>query len=188
MIDAIPWNLRCRPQPLAITYVQDARDVALAVKVAASFNVPVQARSGGHSFGSYSLGGKDGALVIDLAALNTVHVDQSTWKATIGGGTRLKQVTNGLFDQGKRAIAHGTCPQVGIGGHATIGGQGPLSRMWGLTLDHVLEMEVVLADGTITRASKSQNPDLFFVSVLRDLSPSFLCFADQDVSDVFHRP
>jgi FAD/FMN-containing dehydrogenase len=100
----------------------------------------------------------------------------------------LEQVTNGLFDQGKRAIAHGTCPQVGIGGHATIGGQGPLSRMWGLTLDHVLEMEVVLADGTITRASKSQNSDLFFVSVLRDPCPSFLCFADQNVSDIFHRP
>jgi FAD/FMN-containing dehydrogenase len=164
-VDSIPWNLRCHPKPLAIVYVKDANDVSLAVKLAASFSVPVQPRCGGHSFGSYSLGGADGALVVDLAALNTVTVDKKTWKATIGGGTRLEQVTNGLYSQGKRAIAHGTCPQVGIGGHATIGGQGPLSRMWGLTLDHVLEMEVVLADGTITRASASQNEDLFFVSV-----------------------
>jgi hypothetical protein len=135
------------------------------VKVAASFSVPVQARSGGHSFGSHSLGGADGALVIDLKSLNTVHVDKSTWKATIGGGASLGQVTDGLFNQGKRAIAHGTCPQVGMGGHATVGGQGPLSRQFGLTLDHVLEMEVVLADGTVTHVSQSLNPDLYFVSV-----------------------
>jgi FAD/FMN-containing dehydrogenase len=155
--------------------------VALAVKVAASFGVPVQARSGGHSFGSHSLGGVDGSLIIDLTPLNTVHVDQSTWKATIGGGASLGQVTDGLFNQGKRTIAHGTCPQVGIGGHATVGGQGPLSRQFGLTLDHVLEMEVVLADGTVTRASESQNPDLYFVSVdLIFLTLSF-CAADEAV-------
>lgn len=65
-------------------------------------------------------------------------------------------------------------------GHATIGGLGPTSRQWGSTLDHVREVEVVLADGTITRANETQNPDLYFV---RDHAPhllpchnhSFLC-------------
>lgn len=173
IIDTIPWNLRCHPKPLAIVHARNAKDVSLAVTVAASFGVPVQPRSGGHSFGSHSLGGVDGALVIDLTGINTVHVDQSTWKATIGGGTSLEQVTDGLYSQGKRVIAHGTCPQVGMGGHATVGGQGPLSRQFGLTLDHVVEMEVVLADGTITRASQSQNDDLFFVSVWTQ--PSIPC-------------
>jgi len=163
-VDALPWNLRCKPQPLAIVYAKSAQDVSLAVTVAASFGIPVQPRSGGHSFGSYSLGGTDGALVVDLAALNSVEVNQTTWQATIGGGTRLQDVTNKLHDQGKRAIAHGTCPQVGIGGHATIGGQGPLSRMWGLCLDHVIEVEVVIANGSIIRANKDQNADLFWVS------------------------
>ncbi|KIJ25606.1 Glucooligosaccharide oxidase [Sphaerobolus stellatus SS14] len=161
-IDTIPWNLRCAPKPLAVVYAADPQDVAIAVKLAAQYGVPVQPRSGGHSFASYSLGGKDGALVVDLEKMNKVVVDQTTWKATIGGGTRLKDVTNGLYDQGKRTIAHGTCPQVGIGGHATVGGQGPLSRMYGLTLDHVVEVEVVLADGTITKANATENPDLFF--------------------------
>jgi FAD/FMN-containing dehydrogenase len=153
-------------QTLAIVYATNAQDVSLAVATAAPFGVPVQPRSGGHSFGSYSLGGTDGALVVDLAALDSVEVNMSTWQATIGGGTRLDKVTSGLYGQGKRAIAHGTCPQVGIGGHATIGGQGPLSRLWGLTLDHVLEVEVVIANGTIIRANKVQNADLFWVSVL----------------------
>lgn len=80
-------------------------------------------------------------------------MDHSTWQASIGPGTLLDGVTNKLHDNGKRAIAHGTCPQVGIGGHATIGGLGPISRMWGSALDHVEEVEVVLANGTVTRAS-----------------------------------
>lgn len=162
--DTIPWNLRCAPKPLAVVHPVDPEDVSVAVKLAAKYGIPIQARSGGHSFASYSLGGKDGALIIDLNKMDTVVVDQETWKATVGGGARLRGVTKGFYDQGKRTIAHGTCPQVGIGGHATVGGQGPLSRMYGLTLDHVLEAEVVLADGTITKASAEENPDLFFVS------------------------
>ncbi|SRR5258706_662808 len=50
-------------------------------------------------------------------------------------------------------------------GHATIGGLGPVSRLWGSALDHILEVEVVLANSTITRASEVLNPDVFFVRV-----------------------
>lgn len=164
--DIIPWNLRCQPKPLAVVYPLNAEEVSTVVKIAAKYGVPVQPRSGGHSYGSYSLGGRDGALVVDLGEISSVVVDQKTWKATIGGGTKLKEITNGLFEQGKRTIAHGTCPQVGIGGHATVGGQGPLSRLYGLTLDHVVEAEVVLADGAIMTANEKTNADLFFVRVL----------------------
>jgi FAD/FMN-containing dehydrogenase len=89
-------------------------------------------------------------------------MDKSTWQATIGGGTLLGDVTKRLNENGNRAIAHGTCPQVGIGGHATIGGLGPSSRMWGSSLDHVEEVEVVLANSTIVRASEQENSDIFF--------------------------
>jgi FAD/FMN-containing dehydrogenase len=89
-------------------------------------------------------------------------MDESTWQATIGGGTFLGDVTKRLHENGNRAMAHGTCPQVGIGGHATIGGLGPSSRMWGSSLDHVEEVEVVLANSTIVRASEQENSDIFF--------------------------
>ncbi|GJJ10277.1 hypothetical protein Clacol_004503 [Clathrus columnatus] len=166
-----PWNLRCAPKPLAIVYPLNADEVATVVRIATKHGIPVQPRSGGHSFASYSLGGKDDALVVDLSKMNTVVVDQTTWRATIGGGTRLKKVTDELYNQGQRTMAHGICPQVGIGGHATVGGQGPLSRMYGLTLDHVVEMEVVLADGSITRVNEEINSDLFFA--LRGAGASF---------------
>lgn len=169
--DTVPWNLRCYPKPLAVVYPLNSEEVSKVVKIAAKYDVPVQARSGGHSYGSYSLGGRDGALVVDLAEMSGVVVDQKTWRATIGGGTRLKEVTSGLLEQGKRTIAHGTCPQVGIGGHATVGGQGPLSRLYGLTLDHVVEAEVVLADGSIVTTNEKTNADLFFA--IRGAGASF---------------
>jgi FAD/FMN-containing dehydrogenase len=90
-------------------------------------------------------------------------MDNSTWQATIGSGTLLADVTSRLHAAGGRAIAHGTCPQVGIGGHATIGGLGPISRQWGAALDHVMGVEIVLANGTITRANATYNPDILFV-------------------------
>lgn len=89
-------------------------------------------------------------------------MDNSTWQATIGGGTLLGDVTKRLHENGNRAMAHGTCPQVGIGGHATIGGLGPSSRMWGSALDHVEEVEVVLANSTVVRATETENPDILF--------------------------
>jgi FAD/FMN-containing dehydrogenase len=89
-------------------------------------------------------------------------MDQSNWYATFGSGTLLADLTDRLFANGQRAIAHGTCPQVGTGGHLTIGGLGPLSRQYGAALDHVEEVEVVLANGTITRANNNTNQDVFF--------------------------
>lgn len=89
-------------------------------------------------------------------------MDTSTWNATIGSGTLLDDVTKRLYDAGGRAIAHGICPQVGSGGHLTIGGFGPASRMWGTALDHVIAVQVVLADSTIVRASATENPDVLF--------------------------
>lgn len=170
--DIVPWNLRCAPRPLAVVYPLDSQEVSVLVEIAAKYGIPVQPRSGGHSFGSYSLGGRDGALVIDLSEINSVVVDKESWRATIGGGAKLREVTEVLHKEGKRTLPLGTDPRIGIGGHATVGGMGPLSRMHGLVLDCLLEVEVVLADGSITVANSETNPDLFFVCPL--IRPSVL--------------
>jgi FAD/FMN-containing dehydrogenase len=88
-------------------------------------------------------------------------MDTTTWRATIGAGTLLGELDKRLHSH-NRAMAHGTCPKVGIGGYATIGGLGPTSRQWGAALDHVEEVEVVLANSSIVRASSSQKADLFW--------------------------
>ncbi|KAF8804092.1 putative glucooligosaccharide oxidase [Phlegmacium glaucopus] len=162
------YNLDYPVYPAAIVRPKTVEEVSAAVQCAVKAGVKVQPRSGGHSFANYCLGGVDGALVVDLVHFQKFEMDRTTWRATIGAGTLLADVTKRLHDAGGRAIAHGTCPQVG---HATIGGLGPTSRQWGSTLDHIREVEVVLADGTITRANENQNPDLYFA--IRGAAASF---------------
>lgn len=89
-------------------------------------------------------------------------MDSTKWEATIGSGSLLGDVTQRLHDAGGRAMSHGTCPQVGSGGHFTIGGLGPTSRQFGAALDHILEVEVVLANSSIVRASDKENQDIFW--------------------------
>ncbi|TDZ33027.1 FAD-linked oxidoreductase sorD [Colletotrichum spinosum] len=157
-----PYNLDLPVEPIAVARPSTKEDIAGFVKCAADNGVKVQPKSGGHSYANFGLGGTDGALVVDLVNFQHFSMDTDTWQATIGGGHRLHDMTEKLHDNGQRAMSHGTCPGVGIGGHATIGGLGPSSRMWGSCLDHVLEVEVVTADGKIQRASETQNSDLFF--------------------------
>jgi FAD/FMN-containing dehydrogenase len=108
------------------------------------------------------LGGSDGAVVVDMKYSRHFSIDPVTHVATIGAGTPLQGVTHKLHDAGGRAMAQGTCPSIGLGGHSTIGGHGPTSRMWGMAFDHVLEVEVVLANSTTIQASDPENPDVPF--------------------------
>ncbi|ELR04311.1 hypothetical protein VC83_06007 [Pseudogymnoascus destructans] len=160
--DVKPYNLSIPITPAAITYPKTTAQVAAIIKCAVETNLKVQARSGGHSYGNYSLGGVSGAVVIDLRNFQQFSMDRTTWQATVGAGTLLGDLTKRMHEAGNRAMAHGICPQVGIGGHATIGGLGPSSRLWGSALDHIEEVEIVLADSTIRRCSATQNPDIFW--------------------------
>ncbi|KAJ6580993.1 hypothetical protein B0H19DRAFT_490524 [Mycena capillaripes] len=162
LADVKVYNQHIPITPAAVTRPTTSDEVSKIVQCAVASGVKVQARSGGHSYANYGIGGEDNAVVVDMVHFQKFSMDTSSWQATIGSGTLLADVTSRLHDAGGRAIAHGTCPQVGIGGHATIGGLGPVSRQWGAALDHILEVEIVLANGTVTRASATQNPDILF--------------------------
>ncbi|KAH3918070.1 hypothetical protein HBH56_031590 [Parastagonospora nodorum] len=163
LVHVKPYNLGVPSVPAAVTYPRTADQVSKIVKCAVDNALKVQPRGGGHSYANYAIGGGvDNTIVVDLKNFQQFSMDQSTWQATIGGGTLLGDLSKRLHDNGNRAMAHGTCPQVGIGGHATIGGLGPPSRMWGTSLDAVEEVEVVLSNSSVVRASEQQNADIFF--------------------------
>jgi len=110
-------NLRYTFHPAAIVYPNNAEDVSTAIKIGAQYNHQVVARSGGHSYVANGLGGKDGLLVVDMSNFKTVSVDLTTNIATIGAGNRLGDIALFLNNNG-RAMPHGSCPYVGIGGHS----------------------------------------------------------------------
>ncbi|KDR69185.1 hypothetical protein GALMADRAFT_145590 [Galerina marginata CBS 339.88] len=164
------FNLRFTFKPAAIVFPKSTQDVSTILKLATSFRHQAVARSGGHSYIANGLGGENGVIVVDLSNFKTVSVDPSTKIATIGPGIRLGDVALALNSNG-RAMPHGTCTYVGFGGHSGHGGYGFTSRKWGLTLDTITSLEVVLANGTIVTASSSSQSDLFWA--LRGSSSSF---------------
>ncbi|KAK0461759.1 glucooligosaccharide oxidase [Desarmillaria tabescens] len=172
------YNLRFSFSPVAVTYPSTTEQVSAIVALGSSENLQVVARSGGHNYIANGLGGKNGALVVDLSNMTRVDIDASSGIATIETGNRLGDVAFALNNQ-ERTLPHGSCPYVGIGGHVSGGGFGFASRMWGLTLDTVQSMTAVLANGTIVTASSTSNADLFWA--MRGAASSFGIITSIDV-------
>jgi FAD/FMN-containing dehydrogenase len=132
----------------ALAFARDQAGVAMAV------------RSGGHGISGRST--NDGGIVIDVSALNTIEiVDEATRRVRLGPGARWMDVAAALAPHGW-ALSSGDYGGVGVGGLATAGGIGWLVREHGLTIDHLVSAQIVLADGTVQTASPATNPDLFW--------------------------
>ncbi|KAI0104285.1 Glucooligosaccharide oxidase [Nemania sp. FL0031] len=155
------FNTRVPVIPAIVALPVTIEQVSQAVRWAAARGLKVQARSGGHSYASHSNGGVDGSVVVDLRKLQDIALNEDG-VVRVGGGVRLGKLAKTIFEQGGRALAHGTCPSVGIGGHFTHGGFGFTSRAWGLSTDQIVAADVVLADGRVVRASESENGDIFY--------------------------
>ncbi|KAI9887595.1 MAG: hypothetical protein M1823_000579 [Watsoniomyces obsoletus] len=168
---AKPFNLRLPYEPAIIVLPSTPQHISDTIICAGITNTKVQARSGGHSYASYSSGGQNGSLVVHLEALQDVAVDEITGIAKVGAGVRLGNLALELHRKGGRAVPHGICPGVGVGGHFTHGGYGYASRMWGLALDSIVGLDVVLANGSFVHASDTEYPDLYFA--LRGAADSF---------------
>jgi FAD/FMN-containing dehydrogenase len=145
--------------PLAIVHVANVDDVVATVDFARDHSLPLAVRSGGHSLGGYSV--VTDAVVVDFSTMKAVTVDPDTRTARVQAGA-----TSG--DLAGPAAAHGlavsTCDthSVGIGGLTTGGGIGFMVRKHGLTIDNLLEAQVVTAGGEILTASADENADLFW--------------------------
>jgi len=123
-------------------------------------SVPLAVRSGGHGISGRST--NDGGIVVDLRLLNAIEVlDAGRRLVRIGPGARWTQVAAALGEHGW-ALSSGDYGGVGVGGLATAGGIGLLSREHGLTIDHLRAAEVVLADGSVVRADAENHPELFW--------------------------
>jgi FAD/FMN-containing dehydrogenase len=142
--------------PLAVVQPLDAADVSAVVKWAHSTGVHIVARSGGHSYGGYST---TGGVVVDLTHLAAVRV--AAGHAITGPAARLGNLYATLAARGL-AIPAGTCPSVGIGGHALGGGFGLASRAWGLASDNLVSAQIVTADGKVLQVDPVHHSDLYW--------------------------
>ena len=145
--------------PAVIVRPTDAADVAAAVEFARQHDLELAVRSGGHSGAGH--GSVDGGLVIDVRDLDAIDVDPATDTVWVGSGATAGSVTEALAEHGL-VVGFGDTGSVGVGGITLGGGQGFLSRAHGLTVDNLLAVEVVTADGRTVTASDDEHPDLFW--------------------------
>ncbi|HEY1592622.1 MAG TPA: FAD-binding oxidoreductase, partial [Solirubrobacteraceae bacterium] len=145
--------------PSLIARPLNAADVRTAVNWGVSHHVPLRARSGGHSYAGYST--QSGGMVLDLRNMRSVDVDTRHRTVTVGAGAQLIDVYAALAAHGL-TIPAGSCPSVGIAGHALGGGMGLAGRQFGLTADNLLSAQIVTADGRLRAASGKSNADLYW--------------------------
>jgi len=146
-------------RPRLIARCADVADVVAAVKFGREQKMLVAIRGGGHNAGG--LGVCDDGLVIDLSAMNYVRVDPKKKTVLVGGGALWRDVDHATHAFGL-AVPAGIISTTGVAGLTLGGGIGYLSRRYGLTIDNLLAVEMVLADGRFVTANAKENADLFW--------------------------
>ena len=153
------YNGMIDKRPRLIARCADVADVITAVNFAREQGVLLAIRGGGHN--GPGLGSCDDGLVIDLSMMKSVRVDQAAKTVRAEGGCTSGDVDHATHAFGL-AVPFGIVSTTGIAGLTLGGGTGYLTRQHGLTIDNLLEADVVLADGRVVTASKSQHPELFW--------------------------
>lgn len=146
-------------RPRLIARCKDAADVIAAVRMAKASGLRVAVRGGAHN--AAGSGVCDGGIVIDLALINYVKVDPLSRTVLAGGGATWGDVDHATHAFGL-AVPSGIISTTGVGGLTLGGGMGHLTRKCGLTIDNLLSVDVVLADGRFVTANSDENADLFW--------------------------
>jgi FAD/FMN-containing dehydrogenase len=153
------WNGAIDRRPALIARCAGADDVATAVRFARERGLRVSVRGGGHSIAGHSV--CDGALMIDLSLMRSVRLDPERKVARVAGGALWWDVDRACAPHGL-ATTGGIISHTGVGGLTLGGGLGHLMRKHGLTVDNLLAVELVTADGEQLRVDADSEPELFW--------------------------
>ena len=153
------YNAMIDRRPALIAKCVDAADVMAAVDFARDHRLPLAVRGGGHS--GPGLCTCDDGLVVDLSQMKGIRVDPVRRTVRVEGGCVWGDVDHATHPFGL-AVPCGFISSTGVGGLTLGGGIGYLTRRYGLTIDNLLSVDMVLADGHFVTASADENPDLFW--------------------------
>ncbi len=194
------WNAMIDKRPALIARCENADDVIAAINFARANDLLVAVRGCGHNIAGKAV--CDGGLMIDLSPMNSVRVDPDTRTARVEPGASLADMDRETQASGL-ATPLGINSTTGVAGLTLGGGFGWLSRKYGMTVDNLLGVEIVTADGELRTASEEENPELVwairggsgnfgvvtsFTFRLHEVGPEVLCgpivYAAGDAPDV----
>jgi FAD/FMN-containing dehydrogenase len=153
------FNAMVDRRPGVIAQCAGVEDVVRAIRFGRDQGLEIAVRGGGHGVAGKSL--TDGGLVIDLRRMSSVVVDPDARTATVAGGATMSHLDRATEPHGL-ATTGGRVSTTGVGGYTLGGGDGWLARKMGLACDNLLSVELATADGSVLRASETENPELFW--------------------------
>jgi len=155
----LAWNLAVDQRPAAVVFPESAADVAAAVRYAAQRGLRVAAQGTGHNAGP--LGPLAHTLLVRTDKMRGIWIDPQARTARVEAGVVWLDVVQAAAQHGLAALA-GSSPNVGVTGYTLGGGLSFLGRKYGLAASNVQAIDVVTADGTLVRADRDHEPDLFW--------------------------
>ncbi|WP_120520115.1 FAD-binding oxidoreductase [Arthrobacter celericrescens] len=153
------WNGSIDRNPALIARCTGAADVRAALRLARSQDLLVAVRGGGHSFPGLSV--CDDGMLIDLGLMKGIRVDPEARTARVQAGVLLGELDRETQEFGL-AVPSGIVTHTGVAGLTLGGGLGWVMRKFGLTIDQLMSVDVITAEGELVRASEDRNADLFW--------------------------
>ncbi|HSP73198.1 MAG TPA: FAD-binding oxidoreductase [Gaiellaceae bacterium] len=155
----LAWNLAADQRPAAVVYAESAADVSATVQAAVASGLRVAPQGTGH--GAMALGELADTILLKTSRLRGVSIDPEARRGRAEAGVLWIEVVEEAVKHGLTAL-HGSSPDVGVVGYSLGGGIGWLARRYGLAVNGVTAVELVMADGRLVRADAETESDLFW--------------------------
>jgi FAD/FMN-containing dehydrogenase len=155
------WNVAVDQRPAAVAVPRTAQEVGAVVRMAAECGLRVAPQSTGHNAGPLAAHGLADTVLLRTSALDKVRADRERGVVRVEGGAVWEPAVDAAAELGQ-AVLHGSSPDVGIAGYSLGGGIGWYARKLGLATNSLTAVEIVIADGTLVRATATENEELFW--------------------------
>ncbi|KAL6348153.1 hypothetical protein AAG906_039601 [Vitis piasezkii] len=156
------FNTFSTPKPLIIVTPSDESQVQAAIICSRDIGIQLRIRSGGHDYDGLSYVSDVPFFILDMFNLRSINVNITDETAWVQAGATLGELYYKIWEKSRvHGFPAGVCPTVGVGGHLTGGGYGNMLRRYGLSIDHIVDAQIVNVNGYILDR-KSMGEDLFW--------------------------
>ncbi|KAL4632537.1 hypothetical protein ACB092_04G058200 [Castanea dentata] len=156
------FNTTTTQKPFLILTALHESHIQAAIVCAQKQDLQMKIRSGGHDYEGVSYGSEVPFFVLDMFNLRSIHIDMESKTVWVQAGATLGELYYRIYEKSKtHGFPAGVCPTVGVGGHFSGGGYGNMMRKYGLSVDNIIDAQLVDVNGTLHNR-ESMGEDLFW--------------------------